>query len=390
MAYHEPQFLRISDRSSSLVEIIDLDDARRPIERLRHETQSPGGYWRLEFDLPVTPSQYFSWSRADSEGRLLYELEIEASGHRTIWQGRVEQFELIDRGIMRVVARGDWSKFDDSVSDDNTYTKNYNTTGDAIITDMVNNGFHADTAKPTLGTLDSPGITIDQTYPDEWSLWQVLTDRRRGVLSYPNSSDQIMDLLIYDDGVTYSARNPSAITWRAYVDRQIGSMDEVGLRIPWKQVANAVNVIHSGGTFEPTGSMLVNQGSIDLYGRRERTIGDIGTSGAATANARADAELSLFGDPQQQLESFRVRRVWDANNVEQPLCHVRAGDVIYVSDLYPNSGDLGSATLDAARKFYIAESICEHDAGVLRIRPDRNENSLRSVFALNRLRSHTQ
>lgn len=388
MSRSAPQFLRIEDRSGSVVELIPIDTFDVTRAEIVHETRMPGGFWRMTVDIPTTDDQYLRW-RND---RVLYVGIVESAGLNTTWQGRLEDVEILQLGVTRLVFRGDWSKFRDAVSNNKTYTKDYNTTGDAIIDDMINGtigpseGFHTDTDKPSIGTLEAPGVTIDQTYSDEWNLWQVLTDQSRGVLSFANSSGQKMDLFIYENGIQYQARNPSAITWRTYVNPDMGVINDFPLRMPWAPMANAVDVIYGGSSKT---AVSVNQTSIDKLVRRERTVKDVGTTTDATTgpDARRDQEITLHGDLQQEIDGFEITRVWDANGVEQPLCSVRAGDVIHVSDWMANSLNLGTVDLDALRTFVIEETRCNHRQGALTIRPDRSEASLRAIFELNRIRS---
>ncbi len=382
-----PQFLRIEDRSSNLVELIPLNMPDGSKAEIVHETRTPGGFWTMTVDISTTENEYLEW-RFD---RVLYVGIVESAALTKTWQGRLEDVEILRAGVTRLVFRGDWSKFRDAVHNNNTYSKTYTTgaldAGDEIITDMISgspNGFHADTDKPTIGTLEAPGHTITQTYPQEWHLWRALTDTQRGVLSYANSSGQTMDFYIYENGIQYKARNPSVVTWRTYIDPNLNAIREFPLRVPFKPMSNAVDAIFSGGS---KSAVTVNQASIDKLVRRERTVQDIGTSAIANAEVRRDTELTLHGDLQQELDGFDVTRVWDANNVEQPLCNVRAPDVIKIVDLYANSLNLGSVDLDTLRTFVIEETRCDHRRGVLTIRPDRTEPSLRAIFDLNRIRS---
>lgn len=379
-----PSFLRIDDRSGNLIELIPLDTPGGVQAEIVHETREPGGFWTMTVDISTTDSEYLQWR----DDRLLYVATVEAGATKTVWTGRLEDIDILRPGITRLTFRGDWSKFQDAVNNNQTYTKAYTTgaldAGDEIIQDMVDSGFHADTDAPSISSLEAPGHTIVQTYPVEWNLWQTLTDPRRGVLSYANSSSQKMDMTIYENGIVYAARNPSVITWRTFIDPDINAIDNFPLKLAWKPVANAVDALYSGGSIT---TPILNQSSIDDSVRKERTLSDIGTSGATTADARAEDELTQHGERQQQITGFEVTRVWDVNNVEQPLCDVRAGDVIYVQDLFVNSLNLGTVALDALRTFVVEETRCDHRKGSLLIRPDRPDASFRNIFQLNRIRS---
>jgi hypothetical protein len=93
--------------------------------------------------------------------------------------------------------------------------------------------------------------------------------------------------------------------------------------------------------------------------------------------------LALRKDLQQQVDRIELDRVWDADGVEWPLCRVRAGEVLRIPDFVPRTGDLDSLSLDAFRTFVIEETTCDHLAGVLSVRPDRDGQSLVDVLVRN-------
>jgi hypothetical protein len=64
---------------------------------------------------------------------------------------------------------------------------------------------------------------------------------------------------------------------------------------------------------------------------------------------------------------------------EVPLWRVRAGEVIRIQDLVPNSA--ATPALDDVRTFYIMETDYDADKNVLKIQPDRRRRSLARTLA---------
>lgn len=366
----------VDNHSTAQVELFQPND----IERLVHETRLPGGFWRLSFQLPMTVGEYWDWRI----NRLLYRILVTES-LATIFEGRLEDIDG-DPRTPTLTFWGYWRNFTDSVNNNKSYTKDYNTTGDQILSDMLTNGFHADTLQLSTDETDieAPGVTIDQTYDDHLNLWQVLTDPTKGVLTFGNSSDQQMDLAVWEDRqISYTARNPSAVTWKSYIDSpNLQGVRRFPVKIAWRTVANALTAIYSS-TSET--SVNTDTDSITKYLRREFTVPDIGTSAVGTANARRDTELAARKDPQQQSESIVLTRVFDSNGREATLCRVRAGDVLQIPDFIPKSSGVSGATLDALTTFFIEETRCDHERGELTVRPDAKSNALSAILARNRL-----
>ena len=361
--------LYVADASSS-----ELTATLEPeiVDRISHSTRLPGGYWRLEVGVASSEADYWQWR----EERLLARILLEESGGKTLWEGRLEDVELVgDLWATRLGFVGYWSNFADSFQ-----TRNYGTTGDVIVKDLRDN-IHADSLQLSTANdhVEAPGVTITQDYSGvDWSAWRILTDGRRGVLSFGDGSDRKMDLAVWDGRrVHYKARNPGAVDWTAYVHEDYGGgVGRLPLSVSWRNLANAVTVAYtSGGTLTRT-SAATDSTSSGRWIRKEKHVPDIGDSDVGTAQSRRDTELALRKDLQQQVDGIALSNVWDSNGVEWPLCRVRAGDVLRIPDFVPRTGDAGSVSLDAFRTFVIEETNCDHVSGVLAIRPDREGRSL--------------
>lgn len=356
------------------------------VDRLTHSTRLPGGFWTLSMDVPMNVNRYWDWRN----NRMKFRIQLEEALLHVIWEGRLEVPELLELGRVRLTARGYWSNFRDSYFTGITanaadYVKDYNETLDTAVTDMLSNGFHADTLQlsTAVDKMEAPGVTIDQTYDDSLSLWEVLTDSSRGLLTWPDSSDRKVDLAVWEDQEVYiTARNPSTVTWRVALKGRRAGVERFPVRVDFSQVANAVVAQYATTTLTP---VETDAASITALGRKEYVVPNIGTAGATPAQERRGQELAARKDPEQEADSITVTRLFDNNGKEFPLCRLRAGDVLMVEDFAPKSGSIGTPDLDALRTFVVEESICDHDSGTLRLRLDRQGTDLADILARNKI-----
>lgn len=375
-----PQMLNIFPvdvTDSTFVEVLHLTD----VDRFEHSTRLPGGFLTLSFVIPATEAEYWEWRT----NRLLYRVLVEEDGGKVIWEGRLENIHLESLWTIRLTFRGYWSNFRDAVPDS---AFSPNTTGDSIIQTLRGTHMHADTLQLSASNakMDAPGVTIDQDYNkdgEEWDVWRILTDSTKGILTFGNTSDQQMDLAVWEDRVIhYTARNPSVVTWESNVGAGLGGgVRTLPVEVDWQRLSNAVLVAFKSASVVTRTAYAVDQPSIDKYIRKDRHVPGIGESGSGTANARRDTLLAAEKDPQQQTDRITLTRVQDVNGVEWPLCRVRAGDVLRIPDFIPRTGDLDALTLDAFRTFFINETACLHSRGELHVRPDRTGISVAALLA---------
>ncbi len=353
------------------------------IDRFVHSTRLPGGFHELSFVIAVTQDEFWAWR----EERLPFRLQLAEDVGKLIWEGRLERVELENLWAIRLVFRGYWRNFTDGVPD-TTFIPN--TTGDSIIQTL------RDSHIPTLqlGTsdaeFDSPGVTIDQEYNSKgegWDCWRILTDPTRGVLSYGNTSDQKMDLAVWEDReIHYKARNPSVITWEAYVADIRGGVRHLPVDVDLDRMYNNVLTVYESADSVTRTAYAANSDSQAKFLTRDLHIPNIGESASATATGRRDTELARTKELSQQTPGFTVTRIQDVNGVEWPLCRVRAGEVIRIPDFVPKTADLDSVTLDAFSTFFIEETECDHAEGQLTIRPDRDAHDIATILARNGIR----
>ena len=306
-------------------------------------------------------------------GRLLLE---EPSGSTT-WEGRVEGVALADRWQASITARGYWSNLTDSVRNRSYVSPPRR--GGSIVSELLAD-MHPQTRQISTSTEHiADGPTIVHEYNDDWTIWRILTDRRRGVASFGSGTGARMDIAVWEDRkLHYQPRSASGATpfqargrlWHSYMRPENGGgVVHLPTRVDWHDLANAVSV-----TYERDGGIArtpqaIDSRSISRYIRRERHVPNIGESTSATAIQRRDTELNLRSHLRPVAEGLAVNRVWDADGIEWPLCRVRAGDVIRIPDFTPSTDDLGPVVFDAYRTFFIEETLCNHTTGVLTITP---------------------
>ena len=358
------------------------------IGSLEHTTRLHGGFHELSLTIAATEGEFRQWRQE----RLLGRLSLAEPAGRITWEGRVEAVALLERlgrgrkWQVSLTARGYWSNLTDSVRNRSYVTGK--DTGGSIIVGLLGD-VHAQTRQLSLSTEHvATGPAIVQEYQDDWTIWRILTDRRRGVASFGSGSGAKMNVAVWEGRkLHYGARRlargrkSGVRLWHSYMRAENGGgvvlpASNAGrampLRVDWSDVANAVAV-----TYEKSGKVVrtpqaIDARSIATHVRRERNVPNIGESTSTSALQRRDTELGLRSrlSVRPTSDALAVNRVWDADGIEWPLCRVRAGDVIRVPDFTPSTADLDRVVSDAYRTFFIEETHCDHAAGVLTIRPD--------------------
>ena len=354
----------------------------RDVGRFTHSTKLPGGFFELSFTLPVTQEIFWDWRI----NRPLFRIQLKEDSTRVIWEGRLERIELVSTWVVRLVFRGYWRNFTDGTPDAGFSP---NTTADSIIQTLRDSHIPTLQLSTSNAEMDAPGVTINQdfnTSGEGWSCWVILIDSGKGILSVGNSSDQRMDLSIYEDRVIrFKARNPSIVTWESDIVDPRGGVRRFPVDVDVARVFNNVLTVYQSGSSITRTGYASSTAALGIT--RDLHIPDIGESVAGNANSRRDTELAKTKELSQQTPGFVITRVRDAvTGVEQPLCHVRAGEVIRIPDFVPNSVDLDAVTLDAFSTFFIEETICDHQRGELTIRPDRESHTIATILSRNRVR----
>ena len=355
-----------------------LDDVA--VASLTHTTTLPGGFGELAVAIASSEGEFWEW-RHD---RMLSRIALEEASGRVVWEGRIEAVTLSDVWLASLTARGYWSNLNDAVL--NLSYSNGASSARSIITDVLNRIPAGQRQLSPSAEHIATGPAIAHAYQDDWTVWRILTDARRGIASFGAGRGGPMDVAVWEDRkLRYAPRvSPgagSSVSWRSYLRAENGGgVARLPLRFDWNDVANAISVTYElNGVIRRT-STASDADSIARHIRRERNVRNIGETTAATAILRRDAELNRRSRLRPNLRTgqganandIEIDRVWNEDGVEWPLCRVRAGDVLSIPDLTPSAAGLGtggSGRADGYRAFFIEETRCDHASGVLTVWP---------------------
>ena len=350
-----------------------LDDVA--VASLTHTTTLPGGFGELAVAIASSEGEFWEWRH----NRMLNRIALEEAGGRVAWEGRIEAVTLSDVWLASLTARGYWSNLNDAVL--NLSYPNGASSARSIITDMLNRIPAGQRQLSSSAEHIATGPAIAHAYQDDWTVWRILTDARRGIASFGSGRGGPMDVAVWEDRkLRYAPRvSPgagSSVSWRSYLRAENGGgVARLPLRFDWNDVANAISVTYElNGEIRRT-STASDADSIARHVRRERNLRNIGETTAATAILRRDAELNRRSRLRPNLRTgqganasdIEIDRVWDEDGIEWPLCRVRAGDVLRIPDLTPSSGELDGGRADGYRAFFIEETRCDHASGVLTV-----------------------
>lgn len=345
------------------------DDRDSVLRNLIHRTRLPSGFYNLSFDLYMNQDDYWRWR----EDWWMYHLLVKESGGKVIWDGRFENIGKSQTGWpSRLTFRGYWRNFTDGI--DNVA---HNALGASIVQNLRDN-LHANTDQLSTSNAEITAVTdtlnIDRTGKGT-SAWQTIVDPLAGLLTVDDTSGNPVDLAVWDDRIVhFKARNPTSVDWQTYMDAGVASF---GPSNDWEDYANAVYGRHGAGTT----AAATDDDSITRLIRREREIGSTDLD-ATTATAARDNLLAQRADGVQRSEKLVINRVYDGNNMEAPLCRVRAGEVIRITDFHPRTADVDSATPNGLNTFWILETQCDHRgaARTLTMRVDAESQSLAAML----------
>ncbi len=356
-----------------------LDDVA--VASLTHTTTLPGGFGELAVAIASSEGEFWEW-RHD---RMLSRIALEEASGRVAWEGRIEAVTLSDVWLASLTARGYWSNLNDAVL--NLSYSNGASSARSIITDVLNRIPAGQRQLSSSAEHIDTGPPIAHAYQDDWTVWRILTDARRGIASFGSGGSGRggpMDVAVWEDRkLRYAPRvspgEGSSVSWRSYLRAENGGgVARLPLRFDWNDVANAISVTYElNGVIRRT-STASDADSIARHIRRERNVRNIGETTAATAILRRNAELNRRSHLRPNLRTgqganandIAIDRVWDEDGIEWPLCRVRAGDILTIPDLTPSAANLGtgdSGRADGYRAFFVEETRCDHASGVLTV-----------------------
>ena len=357
-----------------------IEDLTDKVEGLQFSTALNGGFHSCTFTLATDLG--YAWNYLSREGKRGYHFNriTVHEGQTLIWEGRIVDIELnilSARQNIKVTAHGYWGSMKDQF-----YT-------DSGGTDWSSGSGHQmhDIIKEVLDD-ECPDINSDQTNIDDSS--RDLAGIDFTTKEYPQDIvNKLTDLSDSDGSIWFFAiweeRKPyffkRAVT---KVDYYVWLEDLSDLRLQQSAVQLRNAILPFVGTTE--GTTQTDATSLALYPRRELKLS---LNTGANANTQADAAAASAVEkalPRQQ-QSFSIDgKVYSAlagdsggRLQEVPLWRVRAGEVIRIQDLVPNSA--ATPALDDVRTFYIMETDYAADKNVLKIQPDRRRRSLARTLA---------
>ena len=357
-----------------------IEDLTDKVEGLQFSTALNGGFHSCTFTLATDLG--YAWNYLSREGKRGYHFN-RITVHEDkilIWEGRIVDIELnilAARHNLKVVAHGYWGSMKDQF-----YT-------DSGGTDWSSGSGHQmhDIIKEVLDD-ECPDINSDQTNIDDSS--RDLAGIDFTTKEYPQDIvNKLTDLSDSDGSIWFFAiweeRKPyffkRAVT---QVDYYVWLEDLSDLRLQQSAVQLRNAILPFVGTTE--GTTQTDATSLALYPRRELKL-SLNTGSNANTQADAAAASAVEKSLPRQQQSFSIDgRVYSAlagdsggRLQEVPLWRVRAGEVIRIQDLVPNSA--ATPALDDVRTFYIMETDYAADKNVLKIQPDRRRRSLARTLA---------
>jgi len=357
-----------------------IEDLTDKVEGLQFSTALNGGFHSCTFTLATDLG--YAWNYLSREGKRGYHFN-RITVHEDkilIWEGRIVDIELnilAARHNLKVTAHGYWGSMKDQF-----YT-------DSGGTDWSSGSGHQmhDIIKEVLDD-ECPDINSDQTNIDDSS--RDLAGIDFTTKEYPQDIvNKLTDLSDSDGSIWFFAiweeRKPyffkRAVT---QVDYYVWLEDLSDLRLQQSAVQLRNAILPFVGTTE--GTTQTDATSLALYPRRELKL-SLNTGSNANTQADAAAASAVEKSLPRQQQSFSIDgRVYSAlagdsggRLQEVPLWRVRAGEVIRIQDLVPNSA--ATPALDDVRTFYIMETDYAADKNVLKIQPDRRRRSLARTLA---------
>jgi hypothetical protein len=357
-----------------------IEDLTDKVEGLSFSTALNGGFHSCSFALAADLG--YAWNFLSREGKRGYHFNriTVHEEQRLIWEGRIVDIELnilSARHNVKVVAHGYWGSMKDQYYSDNAGTDWTSGSGHQI----------HDIIKEVLDD-ECPDINSDQTNIADTS--RDLAGIDFSAKEYPQDIVNKLTDLSDSDGSTWffaiwEDRKPylfkRAVT---AVDYYVWLEDLSDLKLQQSAVQLRNAILPFVGSTE--GTTQTDATSLALYPRRELKIS---LNTGVNANTQADAAGTAAIDkslPRQQ-QSFSINgKIYSAvagdsgaKMQEVPLWRVRAGEVIRIQDLVPNSA--ATPAFDDVRTFYIMETDYNADTNMLKLQPDRRRRSLANTLA---------
>ncbi len=310
------------------------------VQNLRFSTKIPGGFNKCSFSLRADLPEAYEWVK----GKYNYRLVITDLG-KVLFEGRVEEPEF-GTGHVGAVCYGYYANLAD-IPYQTAFNAFASVTIKAALT-AVCPQINADQSKiaATDTVIDDDNQKLLDLYP------QQLFDK---LLAGSDSTFGVWDFAIWEDRIPYLTKRD--VTTPKWI---VDLADFTNYRFRYRLVTmwnKAYTVYTVAGVINRT-AQADKPASQAKYGiTREYVVPNIGEQLAATAQNYRDGAIEHSDEIwPTALNTVLGSRVYDANGVEHPSSHVRAGDVIRIRDLIPTTSNLSDIDQDRFQTFYILET----------------------------------
>lgn len=351
------------------------------------KTKLHGGFWDADISFDCAVEDAWDWIL----NRANYRVIVEDVANSTVWEGRLRYPRLRPGGV-RLTFRGYWSVWLDRVIELGS-TKSYTAQDlDAIIQDIRDNWTNASILSSSNTQFDNPAVTIDRKFVDK-TAWQAIAGDQEGVANQTDSSNNQYFVAVWEGTrassgapgqpvVYFKQRSISAVDWQVLL-ADLKAPPAVG--VDYDGIYNAVSVKYrdvDAADAETRTAVSQNTASQTSFGRRDLLI-DGGYMDSAGATNRRDRALETLRVRRAAIDGgITIKRLHDRLGVEQvSLARLRAGDVLRISDLVPNSAGLSGVSLDAFRTFFVRETEYRWPENVITAYLDQENQSLERLLA---------
>ena len=358
-----------------------LDEWTDEYSALSFSTQLHGGFGRCKVTIPMQLDRIWLYlNRENSPGRHFAHLEI-LEDQTIVWEGRLMVLGFDPSGVnlaLSVEASGYWGSTRDQLYDaadagNTDWTSGSSHFADEIIKEMLDDCPDINTDRTNI---DAPGLElagIDLTardYP------QNIINSKIPMTS--DGTDQ-WHFAIWENRKPYfKARVATTLHWTTFTS-ELGS----GSSLQQSAYALRNNIL-------PVKDGTEGTAAADADRRSTVPVRDLAITvqkGVPTAavNEERDRALGEKKNPEQSQKFIVKGKVWSTKDegafIGKPLWHVRAGQVIRINDLVPNS--VAAPAFDSLRTFFINETTYNAVNNTLTVVPDRPSMSLARILARN-------
>ncbi len=338
-------------------------------QNLRFSTVMPGGFAICSFEKVCPPAEVIEWQQR----RFFFHLKI-MEGSFCAWEGRLEDVAFVGFGL-RATFYGYWRSCFDQIYNDSASWQAGSHTAHEIIEDMLTD--KCPQISTTYTNIADPGVNLTpQTYDEDEYPGDIIAR----LAKYSDSAYQRWDFAIWEDRLPWFQAvdvTPSAVDWQMFV----GEFETISIERSARNLYNDIYSVYLSGAVKTRTASATNAASQTKYITRQKPITNLGEISAAAATSRRDYELESRREVQQQSTLVLSGDAFDARRVRKPLWHIRAGQVLRITDYQPFGAQAGSPQLNAWNTFHIVRTEYDADRNRMTIYPDTETRRLDYLLA---------